>query len=61
VNGTGVNGSGMLTCAAIAVSTATNATAPICSAIRNRASARVMIAPKSVEYMNADLSVCVLR
>jgi hypothetical protein len=28
VNGTGVNGSGMLICAAMAVSTVTNATAP---------------------------------
>ena len=35
VNGTGVNGSGMVICAAITVSTVTNATAPACSAVRS--------------------------
>lgn len=62
VNGTGVNGSGMLICAAIAVSTVTNATAPARSAIRSpRESARVMKRDSSVGCMEADLSVCVQR
>ena len=42
VNGTGVNGSGTLTCAAMAVSTVTNRTAPTCSAIRYRESVRIV-------------------
>src|SRR5438067_4278494 len=56
VNGTGVNGSGMLICAAIAVSTATNTTAPVCSAAGTRTSTRVVNASKNVGYMDANVT-----
>ncbi len=61
VNGTGVNGSGRLICAAIAVRTVTKTTAPICSAVRYGASERAVIVSSKVEYMKADLSVCAQR
>ena len=61
VNGTGVNGSGMLIWAAIAVRIVTKRTAPICSATRKRAAARVVTVSSKVGYMKADLSVCVQR
>src|ERR1051326_4553445 len=49
VNGTGVNGSGTLICAAAAVSAATNATAPARSATRNPSdSARVVTTASKV-------------
>jgi hypothetical protein len=62
VKGTGVNGSGRLICAAITVSTVTNATAPARSAIRSaRDSARARARDSSVGCIEADLSVCVQR
>src|ERR1700730_1437030 len=51
VNGTGVNGSGMLTWAAVAVRIVTKRTAPICSATRKRASARAVTVSSNVGCM----------
>ncbi len=62
VSGTGVNGSGTLICADVAVSTVTNATAAVRSAMRcARESACTVIAVRNVECMSRHLNVCVPR
>ena len=63
VNGTGVNGSGTLTCAAMAVSTVMNSTAAIRSATSNaREGVRMAMASSSVTASDAedaaDTGVC---